>query len=272
MNAGPPDFGSAPLTCEGFRTRVHVRDGLARGELRAFEQHAGACLSCGRLLLEVERLDDLLLHWHAPDPAPASGDGNFVERVLRAVHGDGPTAGCAETTASLHHFVAGDLEPWLAARVERHLAKCAGCRDHLDEIRHSRKVWLTWLAPEPAEGFAERILERLEPETRAARRRKRVFELLFGAVPVPRIAAALVLASLTLLAVGVLHARLGSTRPAILSAPDDLEHAFTQNTLQGTIVPARFEPQAGRSDPTDSFSPDLRAGRRGSLRRALRGE
>jgi anti-sigma factor RsiW len=267
VSAGPPESWSPPpFTCDGFLARVHARADLPPIERRAFDRHADECRACGRVLLECERLDDLLLQWVAPDPDAADpADATFDEKVVRALRGEGPTAGCAESTASLHHFVAGDLEPWLAARVERHLMRCPACRDHLDEVRHSRKVWLTWRAPEPAEGFADRIVRRLEPASRAARRRRRIADLVLGAIPVPRVAAALVLTSLTLLAIGVVRSR----REA---APERSPVIVDGKRSANTIVPTSYAPQAGSSDPTDSFSPVLHAGEHGSLKRALRGE
>ena len=286
MSAGfPESWSSPPLSCDGFLARVHARAELLPLERREFDRHGAACRACARVLLECERLDDLLLQWRAPEPARAGADdparGNagddsiasFDERVLQALRGEGPTASCAEATASLHHFVAGDLEPWLAARVERHVARCAACRDHLDEVQHSRKVWLAWSAPEPAEGFADRIVRRLEPATRAARRRRQIADLFLGAIPVPRIAAGLVLASLTLLAVGVLRSRvdLPVQRPTVFPGATDgsTETGFTRGN-PNTYLPTRYAP-AGSSDPTDSFSPELTPGSHGSLKRALRG-
>jgi|SRR6185369_8261926 len=271
MSADLPDPRPvAPISCDGFRERVHARDELPASERRAFERHANDCRPCARLLLEVERLDDLLLQWHAPAPAAGAID----DKVVAALRGEGPTAGCAETNASLHHFVGGDLEPWLAARVERHLVRCDSCRDHLDEVQHSRKVWLAWRAPDPPEALADRIVRRLEPATRAAQRRRRVFDLVFGAVAVPRVAAALVLASLTLLAIGVMRARGGGTGGP--GSPRIEENGSTPVTLvpSSTNVPlhtTRFEAPAGRSDATDSFSPSLRPGEKNSLKRAMHG-
>jgi len=261
----------APLSCDAFRERVHERDELPASERRAFERHADGCRPCARLLLEVERLDDLLLQWHAPAPAAGAID----DKIVAALRGEGPTASCAETNASLHHFVGGDLEPWLAARVERHLVRCDSCRDHLDEVQHSRKVWLAWRAPDPPEALAERIVRRLEPATRAARRRRRVFDLVFGAVAVPRVAAALVLASLTLLAIGVMRARGGS--PWSPNAGKIETKEIPSTLVRGLPTPTpfqstRFEAPAGRSDVTDSFSPALRPGEKGSLRRAMHGD
>lgn len=280
MSAGSSaSWSQPPLDCDGFRARVHARAELPPLERRAFDRHGADCRACARVLLECERLDDLLLQWRAPEPARGNAGDDFLpsfdERVLAALRGEGPTASCAEATGSLHHFVAGDLEPWLAARVERHLVKCPACRDHLDEVQHSRKVWLAWSAPDPAEGFADRIIRRLEPATRAARRRRQLADLLLGAVPVPRIAAALVLASLTLLAVGVLRSRLDVPGPqhAIHRTGGD-ENTATNDTPDGNanaFFPTRYAPQPGSSDPTDSFSPELRPGPRGSLRSALRG-
>jgi anti-sigma factor RsiW len=260
------------MTCEGFRTRLHFRDELSTDERRGFDRHAAGCRPCAQILLEAERLDDLLLQWSAPESAAASSGGlSFGERVMKSVRGEGPMASCAETTASLHHFVAGDLEPWLAARVERHLAKCRDCADHLDEVGHSRRVWLTWKAPDPRDGFADELIRRLEPETRAARRRRQFVDLLFGAVPVPRAVAALVLASVTLLSVGVLQMeRPGATH----GSPSVIEHPTTaEMPASMPVLPADYHYlPAGRGDPTDSLSPDVRGGRADSLRYALRGE
>jgi hypothetical protein len=96
---------------------------------------------------------------------------------------------------------------------------------------------------------------------------------MFGAVAVPRVAAALVLASLTLLAVGVMRARIGG--------PTDRSHTVPIEGTDPTVVhwtapssafqTTRFETPAGRSDATDSFSPSLRPGEKDSLRRYLRG-
>jgi anti-sigma factor RsiW len=262
MSADLPDPRPvAPLSCDGFHERVHARDELPANERRAFERHADGCRPCARLLLEVERLDDLLLEWRAPVPAAGAID----DKIVAALRGEGPTASCAEANASLHHFVGGDLEPWLAARVERHLVRCDSCRDHLDEVQHSRKVWLAWRAPDPPEALADRIVRRLEPATRAARRRRRVFDLVFGAVAVPRVAAALVLASLTLLAIGVMRARGGSSSPR----PGVVDPGPSPSS---TYKSTRYETPAGRSDATDSFSPALRPGRKDSLRRTLKGD
>ena len=272
MSADFPDPRPvAPLSCDAFRERVHERDELPASERRAFERHADGCRPCARLLLEVERLDDLLLQWHAPAPAAGAID----DKIVAALRGEGPTASCAETNASLHHFVGGDLEPWLAARVERHLVRCDSCRDHLDEVQHSRKVWLAWRAPDPPEALAERIVRRLEPATRAARRHRRAFDLVFGAVAVPRVAAALVLTSLTLLAIGVMRARGGGTvGPAQQRIEENGDTPIFSYGQPTTIVPLhtpRFEAPAGRSDATDSFSPALWPGEKGSLRRAMHG-
>jgi anti-sigma factor RsiW len=262
----PPGIG-----CDGFLARLHFRSELPPEERASFDRHAALCCACARVLLEAERVDDLLLEWRAPEPAAKDGDSpEFADRVLRVVRGEGPLAGCAETTASLHHFVAGDLEPWLAARVERHLARCRECADHLDEARHSRTVWLAWRAPDPKSGFADDLVRRLEPETRAARRRRQVLELVFGAVHVPRWAAALVLVSVSLLALGVLEMRGQMTRRDGRPRDFDLGASVGPSPRSVPVVPAQFVP-AGRSDPTGSFSPDFRGGRNG-LTSAMRGE
>lgn len=265
-----------PTNCEAFRVRLHFRDELPADERRSFDRHASLCRDCAALLLETERLDDLLLAWKAPEPAglgdetapDAPPSPSFADRVARTLRGEGPTASCTEALASLHHFVAGDLEPWLAARVERHLVRCHDCADQLDEVRHSRKVWLSWKAPDPSASFADAIVARLEPLTRGARRRRQVVELLFGPMRVPRAIAALVLTTITLLSVGVLQMRGAFTkaRPPVNSV-DDSRVVATRFTLP--VVPSPYP--AGRSDPTGSLSPDLLTGRNGSLRATLHG-
>ncbi len=268
----PPDLG-----CDRFRERLHVRVDLSADERTRFDGHAAACRPCARVLLEAERLDDLLLSWRVPAAAARSGLP-FEERVMTALRGDGPAASCAEAAASLHHYVAGDLEPWLAARVERHVARCRDCADQLDEVGHSRRVWLGWKAPDPPPTFADELIRRLEPETRAARRRRQVVELVFGAVRVPRWAAAFVLASVTLLSLGVLKMR-GSLLPPADGRPTALptliDHGGEGVARLGRpslpAIAAEFAP-VGRGDPTGSLSPDVRGGRSGSLRSALRGE
>src|SRR5262249_57916428 len=55
-----------PMGCDGFRARVHLRFDLGALERAAFDRHASICRACARLLIEVERLDDLLLAWQAP--------------------------------------------------------------------------------------------------------------------------------------------------------------------------------------------------------------
>jgi len=268
----PGSSPRAPLRCDGFRSRLNFREELDRDERAAFDRHAAVCRACAQLLLEAERLDDLLLQWKPPGPS-AGGEASFEERVMKSVRGEGPAASCAETVASLHHFVADDLEPWLGARVERHLSTCGECSDHLDEVRHSRRLWLGWRAPDPSAGFADALIRRLEPETRAARRRRRVIEFVFGPVRVPRLVAAFVLTSVTLLSLGVLQmersraariARDVGVRPA--AHPEGLVHPVSV-----PLVPVQFAP-AGRGDPTGSLSPDVPDLRRGSLRQALRGE
>jgi anti-sigma factor RsiW len=259
--------------------RLHFRAELAADERRTFDRHASLCRECAALLLETERLDDLLLAWKAPDPreAPLAGaaDDSFAERVARTLRGDGPTASCSETVASLHHFVAGDLEPWLAARVERHLGRCGECADHLDEVRHSRKVWLSWEAPDPSACFADGVVARLEPETRSARRRRQVVELLFGPMRVPRAIAALVLTTITLLSVGVLqmHGTFApSHAPANVHRGDLAVQPVANDRFQLPVVTTSYATPVGRSDPTGSLSPELFGGRDGSLRATLRGE
>ena len=290
MSPGIPPLPQ-DMRCEGFRTRLHFRAELEGHERFSFDRHAALCRPCAELLLEAERLDDLLLQWHAGQedrraegvgPDDSGVEHPFEEGVLKALRGEGPLASCAESMASLHHLIAGDLEPWLAARVERHLAKCRDCADHLDEVRHSRKLWLSWRAPDPRREFADELIQRLEPERRAARRRRQILEIVFGPVRVPRAVAALVLVSVTLLSLGVLEMR-GMLRVPVGTPPNVFDHQASlestslqhnapvalQRNANVPIVPAQFAP-GGRGDPTGSFSPELRSGRPKKLRSALR--
>ncbi len=258
------------MNCDLFRQQIHFRHEIEPAMRAAFDLHATGCVRCHEWLLESERLDDLLLQWRAPAPSVRSG-GEFADGVLRGVRGEGPIAGCAETTASLHHLLAGDLEPWLAARVERHLEQCRDCSEHRDEARQSRSLWLAWSAPDPSESFADRLIRRLEPETRAARRRRALVEWAFGPIHVPRAAAALVLTSITLLSLGLLQSRQGGanrTPPDIRAGTDTgtlpIRHAVVP------IEPAQFAP-GGRGDPTGSLSRDVRRHRDGTLRSTLSG-
>lgn len=279
MSSDPNPISSGPRPdpgCDGFRAQLHFRRELAPADRLAFDRHAAGCSACSELLLETEHLDDLLLQWRAPESANAAG--SFHDRVMRAVGGEGPTASCAETTASLHHLVAGDLEPWIAARVERHLARCSDCSEHLDEVQHSRRVWMLWQAPDPRASFADDLIKRLEPETRLARRRRQLVELVTGPVRVPRWAAAFVLASVTLLAIGVLRMP-GASRAVENGGAELIEHtAGAIKPASGRTIlpltPAQYSRNApaGRGDPTGSLSPDLRGGKDGSLRSTLRGE
>jgi len=259
----------SPLDCDSFRQRVHFRDELRPGERAGFDDHAATCEPCARLLVECQQLDDLLLQWSVPPLAARDGRG-LSESIERGLDGDGPTASCAETTASLHHLESGDLEPWLAARVERHLARCHECADHHEEVRHSRSLWQTWRAPDPDESFADRLVRRLEPETRAARRRRQLVDWAFGPLHVPRAAAALVLASLTLLSLGLLQARLGGTRPAVQEVDSAGFNTASHRRPVVPIAPATYAP-GGRGDPTGSLSREVLPPRRDqSLRSTLR--
>lgn len=272
--------------CSGFHSQLHFRHELQPADRLAFDRHAAACRACAEVLLETELLDDVLLQWQAPeapgDPGGTAGaegaGGSFHDKVMRAVSGEGPTASCAESTASLHHLIAGDLEPWIAARVERHLARCSDCADHLDEVRHSRRVWMLWKAPDPGASFADDLIKRLEPETRLARRRRQLLELVTGPVRVPRWAAAFVLASVTILSVGVLKMRDTPAGPDGSTA-NVIEHRTSAilpltDRTRVPVTPAQYSrtAPAGRGDPTGSLSPDLRGGKNGSLRSTLRGE
>lgn len=268
MNHPPTD-----MNCDAFRQQLHFRHELDRAARGAFDAHATRCAGCADLLLEGERLDDLLLQWHAPAPA-ARGGGEFADAVLRGVRGEGPVAGCAETTASLHHLLAGDLEPWLAARVERHLEGCRECADHRAEAGQSRSLWLAWRAPDPAESFADRLIRRLEPETRAARRRRRLLDWALGPIHVPRAAAALVLTSITLLSLGLLQSRSGGRpAPTVLSGLSGGNSGPVVPVSRQTVLPiepAQFAP-GGRGDPTGSLSREIGRRRDGALRSTLRG-
>ncbi len=260
------------MNCEAFSRKVHFRAELPASERLEIDRHVTGCRTCSTLLLESERLDDLLLGWQ-PSDAARVGDLSFAERVLRGVHGEGPTAGCAETTSSLHHYVAGDLEPWLAARIERHVAKCHECADHLEDIHHSRRIWLSWIAPDPSPTFADALIRRLEPQTRGARRRRQVIDFVFGPMRVPRAAAALVLVSVTLLSLGVLQMHAAPTRGTIHEVVGGAGAARPISAVALPVVPVAttaFAP-GGRGDPTGSFSRDVRGGRNGSLRFVLRG-
>lgn len=270
MNGPMPDLPT-PLDCAAFRQQLHFRHELRAGARAAFDEHAAACSICTELLLEVEQLDDLLLRWQ-PDALPARGGREFVERVMAGVQGEGPIASCAETAASLHHWISGDLEPWLATRVERHFEQCAECRDLRDEAQHARSAWLNWRVPDPAENFADRLIERLEPETRAARRRRQLLDWALSPIHVPRAAAALVLTSITLLSLGLLESHRRTTARAGVEADGD--GAFAPISHRRAVVPistATFEP-GDRSDPTGSLSAELPIGRAGTFRAAQRGQ
>lgn len=259
----------SPLDCEAFRSRVHFRDELRAGERAVFDDHAATCEPCSRLLVECQQLDDLLLQWRVPALAPRDGRG-LVESIERGLDGEGPAASCAETTASLHHLESGDLEPWLAARVERHLARCRECAEHHEEVRHSRSLWQTWRAPDPDESFADRLVRRLEPETRMARRRRQLYDWAFGPLHVPRAAAALVLASLTLLSLGLLQARLGNPGARVQEVGTDGFNTASHRRPIVPIAPATYAP-GGRGDPTGSLSREAAPVRRDqSLRSTLR--
>jgi anti-sigma factor RsiW len=259
-----------PLDCHEFRQQTHLRRELPPLARARFDEHAAGCASCTELLLECERLDDLLLRWQ-PSRLPQRDGRDFDESVLDGLRGGGPTASCAETTASLHHFLGGDLEPWLAERVERHLDRCAECRDHRDEARHSRSVWLGWSAPDPSETFADLLIRRLEPETRFARRRRQLMDWAFGPVHVPRAAAALVLTSITLLSLSLLQ---GNGRRGIGAGRDfPARPEVADGPSVRPAIPwmtATFEPGGG-SDPTGSLSEALPAEEPGSFRAARRG-
>lgn len=258
-----------PLRCDAFRQQLHFRHELAPREVALFDDHAAGCAACARLLAQCERLDDLLLRWQ-PEPAARRAQRPFEDEVLRGVRGEGPVAGCAETTASLHHLLSGDLEPWLAARVERHLEQCGDCADHREESRRARSIWQAWGAPDPSASFADALVRRLEPETRAARRRRVLLEWAFGPIRVPRAAAALVVASVTLLSLAVLRtpASPGVPPPTVLRS-DVGAHAQRRPAVV-PIAPAYFSP-GGRSDPTGSLSRDLPVRRGGTLRSTMRG-
>ena len=262
---------SSPMNCDAFRQQIHFRHESDRATRDAFDGHAARCAPCAEHLLECERLDDLLLQWQAPVPA-ARGGGDFAEGVLRGVRGEGPVAGCAETTASLHHLLAGDLEPWLAARVERHLEQCRECADHRAEALQSRSLWLAWSAPDPSESFADRLIRRLEPETRAARRRRLLLDWALGPIHVPRAAAALVLTSITLLSLGLLQSRSaggGRAAPSIVQGTSPPIVPVSRNAVV-PIEPAQFAP-GGRGDPTGSLSREIDMRRDGALSSTLRG-
>ncbi len=269
MTPPDPDF-PVPLDCHAFRQQAHFRHELAPRARATFDEHAAGCAACTELLLECERLDDLLLGWQ-PAPFGARDGRGFAAGVLAGVHGDGPVASCAETTASLHHLQGGDLEPWLAARVERHLERGAECREPRDEALHTRSLWLAWKAPDPAETFADRLIRRLEPATRLARRRRQLLDWAFGPVHVPRAAAALVLTSITLLSLSLLQ---GNGRRPIGPGLDlPAEPPLVGGSGVRPAIPwstATFEPGGG-SDPTGSLLETLPAEEPGSFRAARRG-
>ncbi|MBM4013690.1 MAG: hypothetical protein FJ293_01840 [Planctomycetes bacterium] len=269
MNPHDPGF-PVPLDCHAFRQQAHFRHELAPRARATFDEHAAGCAACTELLLECERLEDLLLSWQ---PAPLGDrDGReFSAGVLAGLHGDGPSASCAETTASLHHLQGGDLEPWLAARIERHFERCAECREHRDEVLHTRSVWLAWKAPDPSESFADRLIRRLEPETRHARRRRQLIDWAFGPVHVPRAAAALVLTSITLLSLSLLQGN--GRHPAVAGLDLPAEAPLVGGTTERPAIPwstATFTPGGG-SDPTGSLLEPLPAEEPGSFRAARRG-
>ena len=105
-----------------------------------------------------------------------------------------------------------------------------------------------------------------------------MFDFVFGPIRVPRAAAALVLATVTLLAAGVLELRglVPSGRsPMVHEVPGAAEHSASNRSAGNRglpVVPAQYAPPVGRSDPTGSLSPELRSGKHGSLKSALRGE
>lgn len=81
---------------------------------------------------------------------------------------------CTELKQHLMPFADGELEPSLAAEVERALADCPDCRQELDEIRRisavSRHAFLAPVEAVSLAGVYDGVMARLAAESRASRR------------------------------------------------------------------------------------------------------
>jgi anti-sigma factor RsiW len=261
-------------TCERISVLLHRRSELEGAQQLALQRHLEACGRCREVLIEIERVEDLLGSWEVPEP-----DDGFTASVLSVLAGEGPEASCEETAAEIHHLIAGDLEPWRVGPIEAHLGRCLGCADTHRSAADSRERWLEWSAPEPPRSFADRVLARLRAVGRDARSAvptrdpSRARPWLLGELRIPRLAAALVVVAASL-ALGELF--LDASRPG----PSAVE-SVRESDANGPVTAASprraptqmmlqlYGSRPGRFDIGDSFSTRIPPAR-GSLLRDAR--
>lgn len=103
---------------------------------------------------------------------------------------------CEQTRALAAELALGITDGAERAQALRHLAECADCRRHVEELSAVADDLLL-LAPdhEPPPGFESRVLERIAPPPRPRRRRRAFLVPAFAAAAAALAAAAIVFAA-----------------------------------------------------------------------------
>ncbi len=249
--------------CSVTREAMH----LGNWHREAVQVHLGECPACVAVASQIERLDDALLEWRAPEPAT-----DLADRVLANLSGQGEVGTCEDALEDLHHFISGDLEPWRASTVERHLEGCQSCLEAHRESIEARETWQQWKAPSPPEDLVERVSRDLSPPIRRlTRRREEASRPWFLAdFRMPRLAAALLLMA-SLLSIGTLFVeRQRSNSPVINSRPPIAATPVTTRHAPSLGVVGFYGDESGEFEVSNSFSSSFGPSRGRLLRTARR--
>lgn len=164
------------MDCAEVRENLVARaDGELPPAVRAgVDAHLAACAACAAEHDALLSTGDVLARLGGP-PAPPE----FAARVLAAVHAESETPSwCAHIRRELVAYGDGELPEAEARPVREHLAECAGCAAHAEELARTGAALAEWRLPAFTADLAARpALAAVARPTRRAGRLRRLASL-----------------------------------------------------------------------------------------------